>query len=237
MAWAFVQAKSTSTSNYTAALSVTMTSTPTTGNIVIGVASSPAGSSSQTLAIKDGNSNSLAAVGSAVVNSTNVTVEMFVYTVPATPSATFSFTTSVTGGSPSFQVMEFSGATTTTDGSSGTATGSTSPAAATYSDTATNELLVTFFGDWGASITATVPSGYTAASANINTSAAADNMVGYKNSTGGSETGTASWSYSPTTGDQWGVITVAFKLPAGAGLVPVIPKMPYVQAVRRAALY
>lgn len=235
MAWGFAQAKSTSTSNYTAPISVTMTSTPTTGNVVIVAVSSPAGSSSQTLTVKDGNSVSVPVLtGGPYVNGTNVTAGLFAYTVPASPSSTFTLTDSVTGGSPSFQAMEFSGITTTVDGTIGHATGSTSPASATYSSSASNRLLVSFFGDWGAGITATVPSGYTAASANINTSSAADNMVGYKNSTGGSET--ASWTYSPTSGDQWVVVTVAFDLTSTTVVVPATPKMPYVTGVQRATL-
>lgn len=241
MAWARVQSKSGSTSSGQT-VTVTVTTTPVTGNkIIVSVAN--VSSVVPTPTCKDGASTALtqAAISS---NATGLesTVVLF-YDVPATPQSAFTVTGHGTSDQISVVVQEISGllagnTTACLDSTWGTKTGSTTATGSpTYTSTAANEYLLTVFGDFGSGATATQPAGYTLDANPINASTFADCCPAYKNSANGSEA--SSWTYTPTTGDQWALITGAFKLSGGGSPVlnPVTPKMPYVQAVRRAALY
>jgi hypothetical protein len=69
------------------------------------------------------------------------------------------------------------------------------------------------FGDTGQGVTFTLPAGYTGDAHNVNGSTNNDIAIGYKDSTGGTETGT--WTLGAGSfgnPDPWGLIMAAFKL-------------------------
>jgi hypothetical protein len=82
-----------------------------------------------------------------------------------------------------------------------------------YSSTAANEWLVSYCGDQGGPQTMTQPTGYTLDAHAVNTNSSADCCPSYKNSTGGAESGT--WTYSGSTIGS-NIMVVAFKLAAAA---------------------
>lgn len=207
MAWSVVQSAK-GTANTTATNTVTFT--PTNGNKVIVFA---AGATNATATCADNHGNALTQVATKVL-STYVTIYLFAYDATGSPTS-FTVTWSTATGN-SIMGQEVSGLATgntlsaMVDGTAGTLSGAASPTgSATYSSTASNEYLLTGFGDWGNSATATQPSGYTLDTNSVNGSADADCCLAYKNSTGGAET--SSWSYT-TTGNEWCTFAVAFKL-------------------------
>jgi hypothetical protein len=217
VAWARVQSKNNNVAASTT-LTITFTGTPVTGNKIAVFVTCVNGTTVST--VKDGNLVSLTQ-GASAVNATNVACYVYFYDVPATPSTTFTVTAS---GSSNLagDALELSGllagnTTACIDGACGTLSGTTTPAAPTYSSTLAGEFLFTYFGDWGNTATCTVPSGLTLDTNSINTSANANACVGYGNTSGGSDP--TSWSYT-TTGNQWAAFTGAFKLAAGGGAEP-----------------
>ena len=102
---------------------------------------------------------------------------------------------------------------TPANGFGGTTTGT--PA---YSTTATGEYLVSVFGATNyAAQTWTVPSGYTADTHSVNSSATGDIAISYCSSTGGAENGAYALS---GTASEWGVLLAAFKLGAATAWTP-----------------
>lgn len=96
------------------------------------------------------------------------------------------------------------------DGSGSTAQGTASPATAgAYSTTAANEYLLAVVGDPGFTRTYT-ETGYTADAANLAANGNAEQVLGYKNSTGGAET--LSWAISGAA--NWITLLIAFQLAA-----------------------
>lgn len=223
MAWSVVQSKPATTAA-ASTLSITLNTTPTTGNKIIIAADISTSVSTPTLKDNNGAGASLTLLASAV-NGTNNQVYLFAYDVPATPQTVFQI--AVASGNPAMVLLaqEVSGLVTgnTTamiDGTAGTVTGSipstggnsTSP---TYSSTAASEYLVSAHGDWGEAVTWTAPSGYTLDTNSTNGSATADLLVGYKNSANGSES--AVWAGgSGSATDQYASVLVAFKVTAAA---------------------
>jgi hypothetical protein len=239
MAWGFIQSNS-STNNTSGAssLAVTYLSNVSSGTkLICAVQASGGGSTAiSTSSVKDGAGNSFTKILSAANGGNLVAGEMSFWAIdtPAgdvgtTPQITANFSTPEFGCSMLVQevsglavgntlaaMIDGTGATLT--GSSGASTGS--PA---YSSTAINEYLVALYGDDGQStITWTAPAGYNTDPKSINSSGAGDIGVAYKNSTGGSETG--SWGRTNST-SQWSAGLVAFQLAASV-VVTVVTTLP-----------
>lgn len=92
----------------------------------------------------------------------------------------------------------------------------------TYSSTALNEYLIQVWSDYGSNLTLSAPSGYSGLDgANGPSDTDALDLIAWKNSTAGSETGT--WT-GLVTNVSYIIAAVAFKLaiPAGAGLEPIV---------------
>lgn len=219
MAWARVQSKS-GTSATATTFTVTLGSTPTVGNKILVYADWGLGAFTS---MKDGNGNSLTAALTPVVQASHGTRGVWFYDVPATPSTAFTVIIG-TGSDIGMLVQEVSGlaAGNTTaaavDGTPGSISGTASPTgSATYSSTALNEFLTSFYGDDGLGATVTPPGGYTADANNVNTSSLENCLVAYKNSTSGAEA--ASWSFTGSAG--FTVITLAFKLATTVAARPV----------------
>lgn len=223
MAWTRVQSKSGTTTG-ALTFTVTLTGTPVTGNkILVAVSLSTAGIITLS-GVADSAANALTqAFGNH--NTGNVWSYLFFYDVPATPHT--AFTVSASSGTPemSVVVVEYSGllagsTTAALDGtpaSTGISGSATPTGTSPYSSTAANELLVALFCDFGNSATVTVPAGYTSDANSVNTNATADCIFATKNSANGAEAN--SFTYTPTTGNQWAIGMVAFKLAAGAAAV------------------
>lgn len=218
MAWARVQSKSTTSAGAVASVAATLGSTPSAGNKLVALVVLVSSTSVVTSTVKD--ANAVAMTQMAVINNAgNCNLSLWAMDVPGTPNAVITATGASGTNEMAILVQEVSGllvgnTTAMGDGTFGTKSGSTSPTGiATYSSTAANEYLVTCFGDFGNSVNATGPLGNVDAN-NINSSANDNCQISYGNSTSGSETA-ATWAYTPTTGDQWGIITGAFKLAAG----------------------
>jgi hypothetical protein len=94
--------------------------------------------------------------------------------------------------------------------------GTSSPTVPAYVSTVANEFLVNIeFDDGDSGSTWTAPAGYTTVTGTPNGNSDANIGFAYKNSTGGTETGT--FSVTSSGGEAWGVILVAFKLTGGGG--------------------
>lgn len=225
MGWARVQSISTD-GNTSGTITATLLSTPTTGNTIYAFCGfNQAGSTATISGVADGNSNALTQVITVFGTGNTVATRgsVFAYTVPATPSKAFTMTVSSTAANGySILVQEISGSTTTTDGTFGSLFKSTgSPASATYSSTATSEYLVSHASDNGNNTTgpgSNAPTGTWTADANVDLNGNDNCAVYYKNSTGGSETNSWTWSAG---GDNATIITGAFQLPGGGG--PSLP--------------
>lgn len=227
-----VQAASSSSAS-AATLSATLPSAPTTGNVITVFASvGTVAGTTNTATVKDGAGTTLSPAGTEAVNGStySVTGVCCRYVVPATPQATF--TATFTPGSSNgigILVIEWPAAamSTTVDGTFGTnavGSGSTS-GSATYSSSATGEVMLIMASDPGIATTFTLPTGYnpplsggsTGTNVNINGSSNANLCVGYKTSTGGSEANTWSWTDS---GDEVVMLAGAFTVggPASASV-------------------
>jgi hypothetical protein len=134
-------------------------------------------------------------------------------------------------------ILEVSGITTATDGTPGVLNGSGSGAIGppTYSTTAASEFLIYVYGDDGFGNSVTAPAGYTVFDSLGNTanpfggSGLSDAVTGYKNSTGGAETG--QWTLSGM--QDWALIMVAFQLTGGGGVAVPAPVQQFRTAPRR----
>lgn len=78
-----------------------------------------------------------------------------------------------------------------------------------YTSTASNEYLVSAYGDDGGPLTWTKPSALTADTNSVNTNSYANSALAYGNSTNGTEAG--SWALAGTSAN-WATLLVAFKL-------------------------
>lgn len=263
MAWARVQSESSITTGQAngATVALALPSTPTHGNkILAGIAASRQGVAAaiSITSVTDSNSVALTQVATAGVTNDNI-VGLYFYDVPAspsTPTATFDAKIACANGFDlTFFLQEVSGlaagnSTAVLDGTAGTKSGSATPSGTTgYTSTASNEYLCSFFGDWGNSNNVSMVSGgWTLDTNSVNSNGNADGVLAYKNSTNGAEAD--SWTVG--SGDEYGIITVAFRLPGAfipsgarvagqgslpAGLTGVVGSTIVGQAVRRAGLY
>jgi len=189
--------------------------------------------------VKEGATNTFAAMGTATLLN-KVVVALYEFDTTAAEAGTkptITVTTTDTSQT-SVWIAEVAGlmpGTTTgvvLDGAMGTATGTggASGTSGAYTSTLKGDMLISVYGDDGGTGTFTAPAGYSnTPNADIPGNNAQANIgVAWKNSTGGSET--ATWTLSGTPGD-WGTLLGSFRLsPAsqpGAGR----------QAVKRAAYF
>ena len=211
--------------NASATVAVAYGSNVTAGNKLIALVTSDANAVGLTYTVKDGAGNTMTQIALPEVAGT-VSVGLFAMDVPAgdaggTPTIT---ATASTSGDMSMLLEEVSGLNpgntlaAMIDGTAGTATGNVSPTTSpAYSTTVTGEYLVCCFGDNLFSNTYTSPAGYTADPNNVTSASFCHVAIAHKNSAGGAETG----SYSYTGAANYGVVLAAFKLaPAVAAAVP-----------------
>jgi hypothetical protein len=241
VAWNVVQSASATAGSVSpgGTLSAAFTSNVSSGNKLIAfvtMASSGNGNNPSITSVSDGASNQWTNIGYAEASSNSATnnqeASIWALDCPSgdagtkpTLSATLS-ASAVLSASVSMVIAEVSGllagnTTAMCDGSPATKTGSTTNTGSpTYSTGASNEFLVSLYGDFGDGNTVTTAGGWTADSSNVNTSGNTNCVVQYKNSTGGSETDGFG---SADTTSAWEIIEVAFKVPAGAAAVPFQP--------------
>lgn len=220
MSWSVLQSASSAGTSAATTKAVTFsTSNLSSGTKLLAYVSCASGASPSTSTVKDGAGNSFTKILSVASNGLQE-VSAWEIDTPAgdvgiKPTITATFVGSAIA---SILVQEVSGLMTGTSNVDGTAgslhgNGGTSTGSPTYSSSVANEFLVALYGDDGGPTTVTQPSGYTLDSNTVNSNGNADIAVGYKNSSGGSET--SSWSLSGSAAD-WGVITFALKLAVAA---------------------
>lgn len=248
MAWGHVQSAKNVLTTAANSITVTFGTTPTVGNKIIFATTVNFNSSGLTFTVVDGNSVALTQLVTPVYNATGTVYgTLFAYDVPATPSTTIKLSIATSGSYVSEMgavAQEISGllagnTTAMLDGTVASSSGSVSSGSIsgpTYSSTAANEYLAELFFDFGNGATLNTPSGYTGMDGE-NSSANADCLIAYKNSTNGSET--ASWSSSNTWGgsaDDYVLLAAAFKLAAVTAVTP-LPANVVSQAVNRSLTY
>lgn len=183
--------------------------------------------------VQDGSGNNLTQLA-VVANGTQQHTFLYAMDTPAgdvgtKPTITVTF--SAINAPSSLLIQEVSGllagnTSAMLDGTPGTAigtSGSGSIGPPTFTDTAANEYLVYLYGDDGGPLTYTPPAGYTADANGVNSSSTANMVTSYKNSTGGTETG--SYAISGTS-CQWSVMMAAFQLAAAGTAAPPVPQQP-----------
>lgn len=226
MAWSVLQSTSVA-ANGTGALSqaVAYTSNVSSGTKLIAVVSvSAAITSGGFTGIQDGSGNQMTRVAFIEASSGgSECLVVYAMDTPAgdvgtKPTLTASWTT--TTADASMLIMEVSGllvgnTSAMWDGTPATtevlATASTSQPS--YSSTLANEFLLVAIGDNGGPQAYTAPGGYSTSASNVSNNSFADAGVAWKNSTGGAESGT--WTFTGTlTGTAF--VVVAFNLASAA---------------------
>jgi hypothetical protein len=226
MTWSVLQSASgTNSSLTTSSISVTYPNNVAAGTKIIAALSL---SGTRTVsAVQDGSSNNLTQLGVAV-NGTSQHTFLYAMDTPVgdvgtKPTITVTF--SATNAPSSLLLQEVSGllagnTSAMLDGTPGTGSGTSGSGNAgppTFVSAAAGAYLVYLYGDDGGPLTYTGPAGYTADANGVNSSPDADMVISYKNSTGGTETG----SYAITgTSCQWSVLMAAFQLAAGGTAAP-----------------
>lgn len=230
MSWSVLQSAShTAASSSTA--SVTLGSNCTSGSTLIATVCATNSLGNATTSVKDGAGNSFVKIVNIPEASASGDLSLWALNTPAGDAGTTP-TITATNGATCFHlailVQEVSGIVTSstsagfTDGAAGTSTANLTPTSGAtvgppaYSTSAAGEYLAYVFGELdGAAWTWTAPGGYTADPNSINSTTTGDLAVAYKNSTGGTETG--SWTIAPNSNlDQYALILVAFKLAPAA---------------------
>lgn len=225
MAWSVVQSASgTASSGLTLSVGFS-TANVSSGNKIIAVVAFSCNSAGDTVStVKDGAGNSWTQLATLNHSGTGRTVaSIFALDVPSGDVGTKpTLTVTCTGTSfgISMVIQEVSGllagnTSAMIDGSVANLSGNggSSTGTPTYSSSVANEYLITTYCDDGAPTTVTAPTGYTKDTHSINSNSIADCLIAYKNSTGGSETG--SWALSGTA--AWVDFMIAFKLASGGG--------------------
>src|SRR5215469_8697955 len=224
MAWSRLQSVANSVASGTT-VTATYGSNMTSGSVMIVLTCQD---TSGTVTVKDSHANTFTVIATVNLNgvAANGNLRLHALATPAAdvpgPAALTATCTSSTSGF-SILAQEISGIEAATDGSAGTSSGLTPavagalPSAPAYTSTALNEYLIVCVGDpdnSGTVSTYTTPATYTADANNVNSSADANALICFKNSTNGAETG--NYSTSSSSQNQYGEILVAFKLTAAA---------------------
>lgn len=228
MAWSVIQSASTSVD------ATSVTATFSTANLSAGSKIIVAAGSSNTASVPAISSvtatggNTLTQIAAASAG----TARIYLYALDATGSGGTTMVgtkptitaTWASGGGLGLVIQEVSGllagnTSAMADGTPATLTGSTTTTGSpTYSSTAVSEYLIACYADIGNGVTVSIAGGWTADAHNINGNTSSNNMVQYKNSTGGAETN----GYTGADGGGWAIVEVAFKL-ASVVTTPLTP--------------
>ena len=216
MGWAVVQsAKKAATSAIATTGAAAFGTNLSSGTKIIAAVSVPYGTVS---GVSDG-TNSLTLIGRKTVTNL-LDVSLWAMDTPAgdvgtKPTITATLTNSAQS---SVLIQEVSGllpgnTTAMADGTPGsnTGTGGASTGSPAYTSTASNEYLVSVYGDDGGPETFTKPTALTADANSVNANSYDDIAIAYGNSTNGTEAG--SWALAGTSAD-WATLLVAFQLAA-----------------------
>jgi hypothetical protein len=218
MAWSVLQSASGTTSGTSVSATFTTANVQAGNKIVVAASEGGTGAPAIT-SVQDGASNNWTQLGSA--SQGNARVYLYALDVPAGDvgtKPTITATWSGAGGGLGIVIQEVSGlrtgnTTAMIDGTAATLTGTAATTGSpTYSSAASNEYLVSVYGDFGTGQTVGTASGWTADAHNVNNSTNADCLIQYKNSTGGSETD----GFTAADPGGWAIVEVAFLLPATA---------------------
>ena len=237
MSWSRLQSASVAaTSSAISSQSVTYGTNLTAGTVLIAaVAVSKQGGTATVATVKDAALNSFTKIGSIYAASL-CDVSLWAIATPAGDAGTKpAITATLTGGGTgniSMLIQEISGTQAVADGTLGSVSGSGagSTGSPVYSSTAASEYMVSVYGDDGGPLTWTKPAALTSDANSLNSQSFANVALAYGNSTGGAES--ASWSLTGSAA-EWGVLLVAFKLPAPVSTRPFVVS----QAVNRAGTY
>lgn len=224
MAWSRIQSASkAATASAVSSVSQAYTTASLSSGtklIVIVATSTQTGTTTAVSGVSDG-TNSFTLIGRKSAGSPNILTDVSLWALD-TPAGDVGIKPTITAtlgsgtANMSILIQEVSGllagnTTAMADGTlqslSGAATGTTgSPA---YSSTASNEYLVSVYGDDGGPITWTRPAALTSDTSSLNTQSFANCALAFGNSTNGAEAG--SWSLAGSAA-EWATLLVAFKL-------------------------
>ena len=162
--------------------------------------------------VKDAAGNSFVQLASTVQVTDHSWLELWGLATPVGDVGTRPAIT-ITTGPANFgiaaQVFEVIGILLGTDGTAGANGASATPATnGAYSSTVANELLLFMYGDSGYNSTSSLPTGYTASTANVQSNSLAQLSTWYKNSTKGAESASSTLS----TAAHWASLMVALQL-------------------------
>jgi hypothetical protein len=224
VAWSVLQSASNSTSAGTVAATFS-TANVQAGTKIIAIVSVGATTAPAVTSVKDAALNTWTQVGNA--NQANARVYIFALDTPAGDVGTKPTLTATSSSTPglSIVIQEVSGllagnTTAMCDGSAATLTGTASSTGSpSYTSTASNEYLVSAYGDFGSGNTVVISGGWSADTHNVNSSGNSNCMVQFKNSTNGAETD----GFTTADAGGWAVAEVAFQLAAAAGGVTYVP--------------
>ena len=236
MAWSVLQSASNGNANFGPPLTATYGTNLSSGTTMLAFVCA---FQQTTTSVADASSNAFTKLASAGLNGSTANGELSLWSLD-TPAGDVGTKPVITGtvtstGSCSILIQEVSGLGATAsqpDGTAGatggTASGTIGPPS--YTSGTAGEYLLYLYGDSGDGATWTAPSGYSSDPNSSNASFACDLAVCYKNSTGGTETGT----YSINAGGTWELLMVALKL--SGPVVTSGPALPQQYPARRPAI-
>jgi hypothetical protein len=214
VSWSVLQSNSAnSTSGSTPGVAYT-TANLSSGTVLICAVSC---FNAKTNSVTDASANSFTKIGAVLLGGSESNGETSLWAI-ATPAGDVGAKPVITAlldnssAGVGILIQEVSGILATADGTAGTSTAATGTnTSPSYSSTAAGEYLVAAGGDNGGPETMTqLGSGYTADAKNLNNNSAANILVDYKNSSGGSESD--GWSSGVISAGFAGAVLVAFQL-------------------------
>lgn len=233
MGWNVVQSASSAATGTATTKAATYGSNVSAGNKLICYIGVSFNTTLSVSSVKDAAGNSMTQVGFLADGTNTVAIAVYAMDVPAgdvgtAPTITVTLSRSsdcsvdiqeVSGLAPGNTLAAMIDGTCATSSSAG----GSSIAQPSYTSTAPNEFLVSVEADNGGPQTATQPSGYTLDAHAVNSNSFANICPSYKNSAGGAESGT--WTFSGTTTGT-ALAVVAFKLAAAAPVIPAVVTAP-----------
>jgi len=220
VAWSRVQSASTAASvSAVGSVSTSYATNLTSGTTLLAACSvaTQTGTSTEVGSVSDNNGHTFSLVGRKFTTPL-VDVSLWLLNTPSGDAGSkpkITATLSSGTGNMALLIQEVSGLSGSVDGTLGTLAGSGTgtTGSPTYSSSASNEYLVSVYGDDGGPVTYTKPAALTADANSLNTQTYADLALAYGNSTGGTEAG--SWSLTGSSA-EWSVLLVAFDLTGGS---------------------
>lgn len=217
--WAIVQQTSNVTSSGNGTVTPTQALSSLSTTMVVAISVDLSSPTEPITSVKDAAGNSFAQLGTVPQATDHGWLELWALATPIGDVGTrpaITVTCSLTNFGIATQFFEVYGILAGTDGAVATNSANASPAVnGAYASTVANELLFFMYGDSGYNSTASLPTGYTASTGNVQSNNLAQLSTWYKNSTGGAESASSTLSAAAHWASLMGAFQLAVKASRG----------------------